>query len=217
MKIKWYGHATFGITTDSGVRIITDPYVPGCFSGAVKYKPITDEFDVALQSHGHDDHAGADAVPGRPALVEGPGTHNVKGIEFKGVKTYHDPSGGAERGENTVFTFEADGVRVCFCGDLGHVLAPEQAAEIGKVDVILVPVGGHFTIDAKEAWNVVDALGASVVLPMHYKTGHVDFPIAPVESFVEGKDNVERPGSTEFEIKSADLGPQRIVVLDYVK
>jgi L-ascorbate metabolism protein UlaG (beta-lactamase superfamily) len=217
MKIKWYGHAAFGITTDSGVRVITDPYIPGCFDGAVKYKPITDEFDVALQSHGHDDHAGADKVPGKPTVVEGPGTHNVKGIEFKGIKTYHDPSGGAERGENTVFTFEADGVRVCFCGDLGHTLTPEQTAEVGKVDVVLVPVGGHFTIDDKEAWSVVDALDASVVVPMHYKTEHVDFPIAPVDAFIEGKDNVERPGSVEFEINGADLGPKRIVVLDYVK
>jgi len=217
MKIKWYGHATFGITTDSGVRIITDPYVAGSFDGAVKYPPVTDKFDIALQSHGHADHAGADKVPGKPTVVEGPGTHDVKNIEFKGVKTYHDSSKGTERGENTVFTFEADGVRVCFCGDLGHALTPEQAAEIGEVDVILVPVGGYFTIDAKDAWSVVDALNASVVVPMHYKTEHLDFPIAPLEPFVEGKDNVERPGTTEFEIRGADLGPKRIVVLDYVK
>ncbi|UCE26751.1 MAG: MBL fold metallo-hydrolase [Candidatus Coatesbacteria bacterium] len=217
MKIKWYGHATFGITTDSGVRIITDPYVSGSFDGKVKYPPITDEFDIALQSHGHDDHAGADKLPGEPMVVEGPGAHDAKGIEFKGVKTYHDPRGGAERGENTVFTFETDGVRVCFCGDLGHALTPEQATEIGNVDVVLVPVGGYFTIDDKEAWSVVDALDASVVVPMHYTTEHVDFHIAPVDAFIEGKDNVERPGATEFEIKGADLGPKRIIVLDYVK
>lgn len=217
MKIKWYGHSTFGITTESGVRIITDPYVPGCFDGAVKYKPITDEFDVVLQSHGHADHAGADKVPGKPAVVEGPGTHSVMGMEFNGVGTYHDQSKGAERGKNTVFTFEADGVRLCFCGDLGHELTSELAAEIGEVDVILVPVGGYFTINDREAWSVVEALNASVVVPMHYKTDHVDFPIAPVEPFLKGRNNVERPVSTDFEITGTDLGPKRIVVLDYVK
>jgi L-ascorbate metabolism protein UlaG (beta-lactamase superfamily) len=217
MKIKWYGHASFGITTEGGVHICTDPYVTGCYDGAIGYAPIADSCDVVLESHDHPDHAGADELSGNPAVVRGPGEHDAAGMKFVGTPTFHDESGGSERGENTVFTFEADGMKVAFLGDLGHVLTDEQVAAIGPVDVALVPVGGHFTIDAAAATTVAEQLGARVVIPMHYKTAACGFPIAAVDEFVAGKNNVVHAGAAEIDIAKDDLAEVRVVVLDYVK
>jgi L-ascorbate metabolism protein UlaG (beta-lactamase superfamily) len=217
MKIKWYGHSAFGITTGGGVHICTDPYVTGCYDGAIGYGPIGDACDVVVQSHDHPDHAGASEVPGEPVLVRGSGEHNVKGVTFVGTPTFHDESGGSERGENTVFTFESEGVKVAFLGDLGHVLSDEQVKAIGPVDVLLTPVGGHFTVDAAAATKVAEQLQAKVVIPMHYKTDACGFPIAGVDEFLAGKANVERPGAAEVEITAADVENPRVIVLDYVK
>ncbi|MCP4230353.1 MAG: MBL fold metallo-hydrolase [bacterium] len=217
MKIKWYGHSTFGVTSSQGIRILTDPYVPGSYDGAVGYAPIEDEFDIVLQSHDHPDHAGSDVIKGDPVVVTDLGEQTVKGVKVKGVLTYHDHHKGENRGENTVFNFEVDGINVCFCGDLGHPLEDNQVAEIGRVDVLMVPIGGHFTIDDKEAWMVAEALKSKAVIPMHYKTEVLGFPIANLDPFVAGKDNVERVGSYEIEIDADDLtDKQRVIILDYV-
>lgn len=216
MKFKWYGHSAFGITTADGVHICTDPYIPGSYDGAIGYGAIGDAYDVVLQSHDHDDHAGAGDLSGTPVVVRGPGEHKVKGLTFVGTHTYHDESQGSERGENIVFAFEADGMKVAFLGDLGHVLTDEQLEAIGPVDVLLTPVGGFFTIDAPTATKVAEQLKAKVIIPMHYKTDACGFPLATVDDFVAGKANVERPGAVEVEITAADLANPRVIVLDYV-
>jgi len=217
MKIKWYGHSAFGVTSSQGTRILTDPYVPGSYDGAVGYGQIKDEFDIVLQSHDHPDHAGSDAIKGSPVLITDTGEQIINGVKVKGVATYHDHHKGENRGENTVFNFEVDGINVCFCGDLGHLLDDEQISEIGRVDVLLVPIGGHFTIDDKEAWGVVEALNPKVVIPMHYKTEVLGFPIGELDPFIGGKDNVEFAGSFEVKLNADDLaGERRVIVLDYV-
>jgi L-ascorbate metabolism protein UlaG (beta-lactamase superfamily) len=140
------------------------------------------------------------------------------GIEFRGVETAHDTVGGTERGKNVVFTFTVDDVKICHCGDLGHVLTEDQAAEIGAVDVLLPPVGGYFTIGPNEASKVADQLSAKIVIPMHYKTNKVDFPITFVDDFLKGKQNVKRLNSSEVEIKAGQLPQEReIVVLEHAK
>ncbi len=216
MKIKWYGHAAFGITTADGVRICTDPYVPNSYDGALAYGPIRDRCDVVLQSHDHPDHGGAGELAGNPVVVKGAGVHKVKGMEFVGTPTYHDANQGRERGANTAFTFQADGVKIAFMGDLGHVLSADQVKALGPVDVVFIPVGGHFTIDAAEATKVAQQLQAKITIPMHYKTPACGFPIAKVDDFLAGKANVEKVGKTEVEIKAGDLVAPKVVVLDYV-
>jgi L-ascorbate metabolism protein UlaG (beta-lactamase superfamily) len=217
MKFKWYGHSAFGITTADGVRICTDPYVPGSYDGAMAYGPIADAYDVVLQSHDHPDHAGAAELTGNPTVVRGPGKHEAGGMTFVGTPTFHDESGGRERGTNTVFTFEAEGVKVAFLGDLGHVLSKEQVAAIGPVDVALVPIGGHFTIDAAGATKVAQQLQAKVVIPMHYKTPACGFPIAGVERFLAGKEKVVRARASEVDITKDDVAQAKVIVLEYVK
>jgi len=216
MKIKWYGHAAFLITSDQGVKIITDPYESGAYGGQLAYGKIKDQSDIALTSHDHADHNDTKSLPGSPQIVKNSGSKTVKGISFKGIPTYHDSSKGSERGTNTIFTFSVDGIRVCHLGDLGHILSEKELAEIGPVDILLIPVGGYFTIDSKEATRVAEQLKAKVLIPMHFKTEKCGFPIAPVEDFLKGKPNSRRPGTSEVAFDKTTLPHQmEIVVLEH--
>ncbi|MCX8116472.1 MAG: MBL fold metallo-hydrolase [Desulfobacterota bacterium] len=215
MKIKYYGHAAFLITSDQGTKIILDPYEPGAFGGQLSYGKIPDSADIVLTSHDHADHNHTKGLPGNPEVVKGKGVKTVKGISIKGVPTYHDPSKGKERGENVVFNLLVDGLQVCHLGDLGHVLEEKELQEIGPVDILLIPVGGYFTIDAKEATQIVNRMKPRVVIPMHFKTEKCAFPIAPVEDFLKDKPSFKRAGSNEITYNQASLPAQtEIVVLD---
>ena len=211
MKLKWLGHACFLITSEAGLRIITDPYPSG---GGIMYAPVNETADIVVVSHDHFDHNAVSTVPGSPEVVTGSGTKNVKGVEFKGIATYHDDSKGSQRGDNTVFCFSVDGVKLCHLGDLGHSLSREQIDEIGDMDVLLIPVGGFFTIDANVAGQVCDDLKPKVIVPMHYKTPKLDFPISGVEDFVKGKKSARTLDSSEAQFKQGELpGATEIMVL----
>lgn len=213
MTIKFLGHACFLITSSDGVRTITDPYEPGGFGGQIGYGSITDSADVVLVSHDHADHNYVQGVPGNPTVVKG--SQEVKGVTFTATSTFHDDSGGSQRGANTIFTFEVDGLRVCHLGDLGQLLTQQQVESIGAVDVLLVPVGGTFTIDAQEAEQVIAQLQPKVIIPMHYKTPKVGLPIGSVDKFLAGKDNVERLADSSLALSVEDIGPQQhIIVLE---
>jgi L-ascorbate metabolism protein UlaG (beta-lactamase superfamily) len=202
MKLKWLGHSCFLITSETGLRIITDPYPQG---SGLNYSPINEAADIVTVSHDHFDHNNISAVSGKPGIITGNGVKNVKGIQFKGIASYHDESKGKERGANTIFCFTVDGIRLCHLGDLGHELSREEIAQIGNVDVLLIPIGGFFTIDAKVASKVGDDLKPKVVIPMHYKTPKCDFPITGVEDFLAGKKNVKKLNSSETEFKAGKL------------
>jgi L-ascorbate metabolism protein UlaG (beta-lactamase superfamily) len=200
MKIKWLGHATFLITSDSGTSVMTDPYAT---SADIKYGPINEAADIVTVSHEHHDHNNVSAVKGSPQVVRG--SAEVKGIKIKGIPAYHDASQGSQRGSNTIFCFEMDGVNICHLGDLGHPLSEAQAASLGKVDVLLIPVGGFFTIDAKAAGQVAEQLKPRVIIPMHYKTDKLNFPIKGVADFLQGKKNVSRLDASEVVLKKGEL------------
>lgn len=184
MKLKWLGHAAFMITPDSGIRVITDPYEAGAYDGGVGYSPIADAADIVTVSHEHADHNGVAEVSGSPVVVRKTGKYDVKGIPIEGILTCHDCTGGRERGLNTVFCLTIDGIRLCHLGDLGHELSPKELAAIGRPDVLLIPVGGYFTIDAATARKIAEALKPKIVVPMHYKTDKLNFPVAGVEEFI---------------------------------
>jgi L-ascorbate metabolism protein UlaG (beta-lactamase superfamily) len=211
MKIKFLAHASFLITSDSGTRIITDPYAT---SPQLNYVAIKERADIVTISHGHFDHNNAAAVQGNPVILDKPGQTSVKGIEFRGIAVYHDDKKGQARGSNIIFCFEVDGVKVCHLGDLGHSLDDKQIAEVGKVDVLFIPVGGFFTIDARAASEVSHRIGAKFIIPMHYLTGKIKLPISGVEDFLKDKKNTVRQDSGEIEIKSITMpaSPQVVVL-----
>jgi L-ascorbate metabolism protein UlaG (beta-lactamase superfamily) len=209
MKIKYLAHAAFLITAESGTKIVVDPYQTG---RGMNYSPIKETADIVTASHGHGDHNNVAAVKGNPQIVKTGG--EVKGIKIKAVPAAHDDRNGSQRGANTIFCFEVDGVNVCHLGDLGHILTVEQVKAIGKVDVLMVPVGGFFTIDAATAGKVGDQLKPKIIVPMHYKTDKSDLPIAGVDDFLKGKNNVTRSSDSEIELKADKLpAAVQIVVL----
>jgi L-ascorbate metabolism protein UlaG (beta-lactamase superfamily) len=212
MKIKWYGHAAFLITSDQGMKIITDPYESGAFGGQLTYGQIKDQADIVIISHDHADHNDIKSLPGSPEIVKGSGSKSVQGISIKGISTYHDSSKGSERGDNTIFTLSLDGMKICHLGDLGHILSEKELAEIGPVDLLLIPVGGYFTIDPKEATRVAEQIKPKILIPMHFKTKKCGFPIAPVEDFLKGKSNPKRPKASEVALEKRGL-PQQMEVL----
>lgn len=216
MKVKWLGHASFLITSEKGTRIITDPYESGGFGGSLNYGPIREEADIVVVSHDHADHNFVGDIKGSPQIVRGAGAHRIGDVEFKGVAAYHDTSRGRERGDVTITAFTVDGVRICHVGDLGHQPSDQQLADLGPVDLLLVPVGGFYTIDATEATHLVERMGPRVVIPMHFRTDKCLFPITGVEDFLKGKTNVDRPGTSEVEVKKDTL-PSRteIIVLEH--
>jgi len=210
MRIKWLGHAAFLITADDGTTIITDPF--GSYGG-LSYAPISETADIVLVSHQHGDHVGG-AVNGEPQVIDRPGITTARGKEFKGIASHHDQSGGSERGENIIFRFTIDGVSLCHLGDLGHVLSEEQVAEIGEVDILMIPVGGFYTIDAEEANRVCEQLAPKVIIPMHFSNEKCAFPISGTEDFLAGKTDVEQGVVSEKEFGKGDLpAASRVVVL----
>ena len=210
MKIKWLGHACFLITSRDGLRVITDPYAVG---GGINYSPIEETADVVVVSHDHGDHSNVSTVQGKPEVVKGSGTKTARGIQFKGIASYHDASQGTQRGLNTVFCFAINNMKLCHLGDLGHALDPEQVNEIGAVDILFVPVGGFYTIDASVASRVCDQLKPKVVIPMHFKTPKCDYPIAGVDDFLGGKKDVRRVGNSEADFERERLPASTEIVL----
>jgi L-ascorbate metabolism protein UlaG (beta-lactamase superfamily) len=210
MKVKWLGHACFLITFRDGLRVITDPYAVG---GGINYSPIKETADVVVVSHDHGDHSNVSTVQGKPEVVKGGGKKTAKGIQFRGVATSHDASQGQQRGLNTVFCFTIDDIKLCHLGDLGHVLSPGQVTEIGAVDILFVPVGGFFTIDAPVASQVCDQLKPKIIIPMHFKTPKCAYPIAGVEDFLKGKKNVRKVGGSEVEFEREKLPTATEIVL----
>lgn len=211
MKVRWLGHSSFLITSNEGVRIITDPYRT---SWDLKYDEIKEPADIITVSHEHLDHNNVTTVGGKPQVAKGITRVEIKGVKFIGVSTYHDESKGKDRGSNTVFCFEVDGVRVCHLGDLGHKLSNQEVAQVGKVDVLLIPVGGVYTINTDVATEVSNKLKPSIIIPMHYKNERCSFPISGVDDFLEGKRNIVKMDASEVEFEAEKFPAEtQIIVL----
>lgn len=182
MLIKHIGHAEFLIETESGVRIATDPYDAGCGYPLRKVAA-----DAVLVSHHHHDHDAVENLKGEPRVIDAAGSYTPEsGVSVTAVRGFHDDAGGSKRGETLLFLVETEGLRIVHLGDLGCPLDTEQAEILKNPDVLMVPVGGFYTIDAGQARDTAAQLGARIILPMHYRTAYnSDWPIAGPESFLD--------------------------------
>ena len=209
--VRFLGHASFLITTQAGVRLLTDPYGPGAFQGQLAYLPISDRADVVLITHEHPDHNYVRGLVGRPVVLRETG--EAHGLRFRAVPSLHGRPGGQDRGGNQVFAWEADGVRFCHLGDLGFSLTEEQVAELGPVDVAFTPVGGTFTVDAAGARQVARQIGARVLIPMHFQVPGSDFPLRPVDDLLGGPEPVVKVGGSEWEVEQGSLPASLTIVV----
>ena len=182
MKIQWFGQSCFMLTAENGIKVVMDPY-----HNMLGYKLPEIDAHIVTTSHNHGDHNNIGAVKGDFVHIKDPGAFSQEGIGIKGVQTFHDNISGARRGKNIVYNFRIDGLNVCHCGDLGHLLSLEQISEIGKVDILLIPIGGGATLDAGGAAEVMKQLNPAVVIPMHYRTkamGILGFIFGKVDTFI---------------------------------
>lgn len=213
MKVKWLGHSCFLLTSGKDFKVVTDPFRPESY---LTYAPVTVAADVVTVSHGHWDHCYADGIPGNPLVLKGNVEKMLQEVEFRGFHAFHDGNQGRERGDNTLFRIVMEGVTVCHLGDLGHIISAGDAVAIGNVDILLVPVGGVFTITPEEADRVVDEIKPRIVIPMHYKTPQCQFVEFTVDVFIKGKKSVRKLEVDEVEFNAGALPEaQEIVALKY--
>ena len=204
------GHAKFLIELENGMRIVTDPYDKTC---GYPVKPVP--ADVVLVSHGHHDHNAVETIPGTPRVIAEAGEYDLgDGVTVIAVEAFHDDAQGTKRGKTLLFSLHAEGINVIHLGDLGHLPTSAQCDQLAPADVLMVPVGGFFTIDAAQAKETAYLLSARVILPMHYKTRvNADWPIAPVEDFT-GLYDVPAEELDQLRVAKGDLMCQpKIAVL----
>jgi L-ascorbate metabolism protein UlaG (beta-lactamase superfamily) len=213
MRLTYFGHSSFLVETADEVRVILDPYRHGAFGGAVKYDPIDEPADVVVVTHAHDDHGAADTISGDPLVFVHPVAETVGSLQITGIDVAHDDVGGAKRGKNTIVVLDDGDIRLVHLGDLGHTLDAVATKAIGRVDVLLIPVGGFFTIDHEEAAEVVEALDPRIVIPMHYKTDKIDFQIAAVDQFLATQKAVEQRNDSTLEVTGANMPAKRVAVV----
>lgn len=210
MDITWLGHACFRIR-GKNVTIVTDPY-----DEKIGYKLGKVAADIVTVSHDHYDHNNVAAVGGNPRVVHGPGEYEIAGVFITGIQTWHDAESGARRGRNTAYLIDLDDLVVCHLGDLGHVLTPQQAEAMSKVDILLVPVGGNYTINSAQAAEVISLVEPKIVIPMHFRTEGLALEIDPVERFARAMGLKELPTSPKLTVSKTTLPEEtQVVVLDH--
>lgn len=182
MIIRHIGHAEFLMETESGMRIVTDPYGEGCGYPVQRMRA-----DAALVSHGHHDHNAVETLEGIQTVVDKAGEYTLApGVKVTAIKGFHDDERGSKRGETLLFLLETEGLRIVHLGDLGCPLNEEQTEILSRPDILMIPVGGYYTIDGKTAAQTAKKLKARTVLPMHYRTRfNADWPISGPEAFLE--------------------------------
>jgi L-ascorbate metabolism protein UlaG (beta-lactamase superfamily) len=218
MQILWKGHACFVLNVSRAkqepLRIIIDPYEE---SIGLKTPSLAGEF--VLSTHGHYDHNNVKAIKGNPFVVTGPGEYDVQGVFVQGIPSFHDQSQGKERGTNTIYVIEAEGMRLCHMGDFGQKeLTPEQEEKIGEIDILFLPVGGTYTVDPKEAASLVHQIEPKIVIPMHYALPKLKVKLASVDEFLKEMGAKKIEPQQKLTLKAKDIAAEReeteIVVME---
>ncbi len=215
MDIYWYGQACFKLK-GKNASVVIDPYDPD-FTGLKLPKDL--QSDVVLTTHNHQDHNFVSAVTGsqstEPMKFSEPGEYEVSGVVITGIDSFHDNLSGAERGKNTIFHLLFDNLDIVHLGDLGQTKLTEgQIADIGQTDILLIPVGSIYTIDSKQASDIVSQLEPRIIIPMHYKIEGLKFELEAVDSFLKemGAENVSPQPKLSITKEKLPEEPQEILL-----
>ncbi|MCU0680027.1 MAG: MBL fold metallo-hydrolase [Planctomycetes bacterium] len=183
MIITWQGHSCFKIqdkTTTDGLTLVTDPY-----DKSLGLKVPNFEADIVTVSHDHSDHNNISTLRGNPFVINCAGEYDIKGVMVEGIDSFHDEKKGEERGRNIIYRIEMDDIVIVHLGDLGHVLDSSQLDYLNKVDVLMIPVGGKYTLDAHKAVEVIAQLEPRIIIPMHYKAAEVKLDLESLDKFIK--------------------------------
>ena len=215
MQIIWRGQSCFEILSSQGknnhVNIVVDPFDEDTGLRVPKL-----EADILLVSHEHHDHNNMKAVGGNPFLIQGPGEYEIKGVYIQGIDSFHDASLGKEKGQNTIYTIEVEDLRLCHLGDLGQKeLTPEQVEKIGEIDILMIPVGGVYTISAKEAVKIMSQIEPNIVIPMHYQIPKLKIKLEELDRFLKSMGIKKIEPLPKLSIKKKDISSEeaKIIVL----
>ncbi|AJA46291.1 putative Zn-dependent hydrolase of the beta-lactamase fold [Clostridium pasteurianum DSM 525 = ATCC 6013] len=208
MELTWLGHSSFLIKDSKNRLILTDP-----FNNQVGYDTYKGNADFVTISHSHFDHSYIDEIKGNPSIIKESGTYNFDNLNIIGFNSYHDKQQGAVRGKNTIFTFEVDSYRLCHLGDIGYILNDDEITALGPIDILLIPVGGNFTIDGKEAEKLCHKINSSIIIPMHYKTSILTLPLDGVENFIRAMKSGERINSSTIHFHKKLQGLNEVKIL----
>jgi len=218
VKIQWFGQSCFLISSPGGLKILTDPFNPELGYPMPELAP-----DAVLISHEHFDHNYIQMAKGNPRIFHGLDKTGgwskvdatVKDVRIYSVNAYHfDNPKDAQRGKNAIFVMEMPAMRLAHLGDVGRALTEDQIKQIGKIDVLFIPVGGTYTVDAKAADAIIGRLNPRIIFPMHYKTAAISLPLATVDQFLAGKKNVKKIAGNIYVISKLPKD-QEIIVMDY--
>lgn len=210
MKITWLGHSCFKLEESTGTTIITDPY-----HSFIGYSMPHIECDAVTLSHNHEDHNNLNAVSNNPIVLDKQGLFEVKGVHIRSLLTDHDKNGGRDRGSNLVFQYRLDGVEVCHMGDIGEECNALLCEALVPSNVLLVPVGGNYTINAEEAKEFVDKLMPDYVITMHFKTKNTTLDIDKLDEFLDlfDKDEIVYLENDTVEFDRCDFDGESTKVL----
>ena len=200
LQIRWHGHSCFEIT--NRVTLVTDPH-DGKSIG-IHAPSVTG--DIILVSHDHYDHNSVKSVEKEDCkIITDTRKRNITNVEIKGIESFHDECRGEKRGNNIIYKFTMEDITFCHMGDLGHDLDEDTVQKIGDVDILFIPIGGTFTLDAKQAWRIIKKVKPRIAVPMHYKIGGLSLPITGIEPFLEeSKYEILKVGN-EIDIEKEDL------------
>ncbi|MBI2096803.1 MAG: MBL fold metallo-hydrolase [Candidatus Sungbacteria bacterium] len=211
MVISWYGQSCFKIQSGELV-VVTDPY-----RKEIGLTPPRFKAEIVVVTHEHFDHNNVETIPEGAFVVRGPGDYEIKDVAITGISTFHDAKEGKERGRNTVYVIEMEDIRLAHLGDFGEEkIRPETVDAIGEVDILFVPVGGTYTIDAETAAEVVSAIEPKIVIPMHYAIPGLKVKLDGVETFLKEMGVKQLAPEDRLTLKKKDLpetGTTRVVVL----
>lgn len=214
MNIQYYGHSCFKITTKPAGRgqddvvIFMDP-----FSKEIGLRPPQGQANLVLVSHDHADHNNVGVLKGDPKVLDIPGEYSVLGVNIIGINSFHDNENGKERGRNTIFVLESEEIRICHLGDLGTDLTEKQLEEINGVNILMIPIGGKYTIDGEKAADIIKKIEPNLVIPMHYKIKGSTVDIDDEKKFCSEMGNCPKDAVSKISLKKKDLEEKSMEII----